>query len=79
MRYYFDVEDDFYSAVDTEGTDFRSEEAACNEAHRLAAGIALDLLNAGGSRLTIKVRDDSKVLLQVALTLSVKACGPPTS
>ena len=74
MRYYFDVEDDFYSAVDTRGLDLPSEEAARNEAHRLAAGIALDLLNAGGSRLSIKVRDDLKVLLQVALTLSVKPC-----
>jgi hypothetical protein len=73
MRYYFDVEDDFYSAVDRWGLDLRSEEAARSEAHRLAAGIALDLLNAGGSRLSIKVRDDRKVVCHVALTLSVNA------
>jgi hypothetical protein len=72
MRYYFDVEDDFYSAVDTWGIDLPSEEAARKEAHRLAAGIAWDLLNAGGSRLNIKVRTDLEILLQVALTLSVK-------
>jgi hypothetical protein len=73
MRYYFDVEDDFYSAVDSSGVDLRSEEAARKEAHRLAAGIAFDLLNTGGSRLSVKVRDDLKVLLEVSLTLSVKA------
>ena len=73
MRYYFDVEDDFYSAVDTWGVDLRSEEAARKEAHRLAAGIAFDLLSAGGSRLSVKVRDDLKVLLELSITLSVRA------
>jgi len=73
MRYYFDVEDDFYSAVDTWGVDLRSEEAARKEAHRLAAGIAFDLLNSGGSRLSVKVRDDLKVFLELSITLSVRA------
>ena len=72
MRYYFDVEDDFYSAADTSGVDLRSEKAARNEAHRLAARIALDLLNTGGSRLIVRVRDDLKVLLEVSVALSVK-------
>ena len=43
MRYYFDIQDDFFSVSDDEGTEYASIEAAKREAIVTATSIAKDV------------------------------------
>jgi hypothetical protein len=75
MRFYFDIQDDFYIASDDAGGDFPSVEAARREAVTVATSIARDLFMANGSQVTVTVRDDVKPLWQMTVTLTRKDCA----
>jgi len=72
MRFYFDIRDDFYTAVDAEGVNLPTVEAARKEGSDLAASIARDLFQSNGSQVVVTVRDDAKPLFELTLTLTQK-------
>jgi hypothetical protein len=72
MRYYFDVHDDVYSAQDKDGIDLPSVNEARKKAYEIATSIAQDVFNAGGSKLLVTVRDHTKPLFALTVTLSIE-------
>jgi len=71
MRFYFDIDDDYYSARDEDGIELASDEAARHHANKVASSIACDLFDASGSQLTVTVRDSTRPLFALVITLSV--------
>jgi hypothetical protein len=75
MRYYFDLQDDVYSAGDRDGIDLPSVEDARQKANDIATSIARDLFNANGSKVLVTVRDDTKPLFAVTVSRRVEELG----
>jgi hypothetical protein len=48
MRFYFDVHDEIYSAVDNDGTTLPQVEDARKQANHIATAIARDVFDANG-------------------------------
>ena len=71
MHFYFDVRDDFYAFRDTDGLEFPDVETAKNEAIAVATSIAQDVFNAGGSEVSVTVRDEIRSVLEVTLILKL--------
>jgi hypothetical protein len=69
MRFYFDIADDFYSALDHEGTDLGAVEAARLHATDIATSVARDVVTANGSQVVVTVRDETESLFDVTLTV----------
>ena len=70
MRYYFDNDDDFYSANDDAGEELSGIDAARHEAVKVATSIARDLFTANGSGITVTVRDKTQAVFEVSVSLS---------
>jgi len=70
MRFYFDIDDDHYSAKDGEGIDLPNIQAAHQHANRVSTSVACDVFDANGSKVIVTVRDDLQPLLSLTLTLS---------
>jgi hypothetical protein len=70
MRFYFDISDDFYTAADLEGVNLSTVGAARKEGSDIAASIARDLFSSNGSRVVVTVRDDTRRLFALTLTLT---------
>jgi Domain of unknown function (DUF6894) len=78
-RYFFDLRDGEVLAVDHEGSQFRSFEAAQEEAVATLAEMAKRavpaVLKNGGHRLTIEVRDESGLIMKVLFTFELDRKG----
>jgi hypothetical protein len=72
MRFYFDIEDDHYSAKDENGVDLSNVDAARQHASKVATSVAWDLFEAGGSKVVVTVRDETRSRLAVSVELSLK-------
>lgn len=74
-RYYFDLRDGDYLAVDEEGTELPDMAAVQEEAALSLAGMARDarglVENSLGDRWAIEVRDETGPILQVKFTFEV--------
>jgi hypothetical protein len=79
MRFYFDIHDDYYSAQDEQGIDLANAEAARQHANKVATSVACDVFEASGSQLTVTVRDGTRPLFALVLTLSLRQFTPPES
>ncbi len=51
MRFYFDIKDDFYAAVDDEGAELPGVEAAEREAIAMATAVARDFFSSRGTEV----------------------------
>ena len=54
MKFYFDIKDDFFAAVDEDGVDLPGPEAAEKEAIAMATSIARDVASAKGRRSSLQ-------------------------
>jgi hypothetical protein len=72
MRFYFDVHDEIYSAVDNDGTTLLQLEDARKKANDIATAIARDVFDANGSKLSVTVRDQSKILFVMTISLIIE-------
>lgn len=72
MRYFFDVRDDFYAAVDDQGSELTDHDAARREAVRLATSIAPDVFAADGAEITVTIRSEEQSLFDVSVTLRTR-------
>ena len=74
-RYYFDMCEDGDIAVDDEGMELRALEAVQGEAARTLADMTRDAMRRGATgaeqRMSIDVRDDAGLVLQLKCTLAV--------
>ena len=71
-RYYFDINDDQFSIVDTHGTDLSGLEAAKKEAVMIATSIARDIFpSGGGASVRINVRDEHTRLFTATVALQL--------
>ena len=76
MRFYFDIRDDFYAATDRDGINLPTVDAARKEGSDIAASIARDLFQSNGSRVIVTVRDDTRRLFELILTLTQEDFRP---
>jgi hypothetical protein len=72
MRFFFDIDDDHYSAKDGNGVDLPDVDAARQHASKVATSVAYDLFEAGGSKVVVTVRDDARSRLALSVELSLK-------
>ena len=72
MRYFFDIEDDFLTVSDSEGTEYASLEVATKEAIIAATSIARDVFTSKGSQVTVTVRDEDRPLFQMTVRMARK-------
>jgi hypothetical protein len=72
MRYFFDIRDDFYAAVDDEGLELPDFNAARREAVRVATAIARDVFAADGAEITVTIRSEEESLFDINITLRTK-------
>jgi hypothetical protein len=79
MRFYFDIRDDFYVATDREGLNLPTVDAARREGSDIAASIARDLFQSNGSRVVVTVRNDTRPLFELTLTLTQEDLEPDKS
>jgi len=77
MRFYFDIQDDHYSARDSEGVALPSVQAARKQANNIITSIARDLFDADGSQVAVTVRNDKDNLFVLTVTLSLKEFTSP--
>ena len=75
MRYYFDIQDDFFAVSDDEGTEYASIEAARKEAIVTATSIARDVFTSKGSRVMVVVRSEDRPLFEMTVTLGRQEFG----
>ncbi|WP_027518659.1 hypothetical protein [Bradyrhizobium sp. WSM1417] len=73
MKFYFDIKDDFFAAVDEDGVDLPGPEAAEREAIAMATSIARDVASAKGAQVLITVRNEKHPLLELSVTVARKA------
>jgi hypothetical protein len=76
MRYYFDIRDDHYAADDQEGTALGGNDAAWQEAIKTATMIAGDVFIAGGSAVTVTVRNSSEPIFAIRLSMTSTNSAP---
>ena len=72
MRFYFDVHDEIYSAVDNDGTTLPQVEDARKQANHIATAIARDVFDTNGSKLSVTVRDQNKILFVMTIRLIIE-------
>jgi len=72
MRFYFDVHDEIYSAVDNDGTTLHQVEDARKKANQIATAIARDVFDANGSKISVTVRDQNKILFVMTISLIIE-------
>ena len=73
-RYFFDVREGEFIAPDEEGMALRSAQEALQIARVAAAEIASDVLPAGKTdRVTVEIRDESKRIGRVTLSVQTEA------
>jgi len=72
MRYFFDIRDDFYAAVDDQGQELTDPDAARREAVKLAISIARDVFAADGAEITVTTRSEEQSLFDVTVTLRTR-------
>jgi hypothetical protein len=71
-RYFFDIEDDQLSFVDTEGSELADLDAAKREAITTASSIAKDLFTVGASEsVVITLRQGSTIIFKASVRLSL--------
>jgi hypothetical protein len=71
-RYFFDIEDDQLSFVDTEGSELADLDAAKHEAITTASSIAKDLFPVRASdSVVITLRQGSTVIFKASVRLSL--------
>jgi len=69
MRFYFDVYDDIYSAVDNDGIDLPTVEDARKKANHITTSIARDVFDGDGSKVSVTVRDETKIVFMMTVRL----------
>ena len=72
MRFYFDVKDDFFAAIDEEGTELASLKAAERDAIAMATAVARDLFSSRGTEVLVTVRDGKQPLFELRITAARK-------
>jgi hypothetical protein len=72
MRFYFDIKDDFFAAIDEEGAELPSLEAAERDAMATATAVARDVFSSRGTEVLITVRNERQPLFELRLTAARK-------
>ncbi|MFB6452816.1 DUF6894 family protein [Bradyrhizobium tunisiense] len=72
VLFRFDIEDDFLSVSDSEGTEYANLEVATKEAIVTVTSIARDVFTSKGSQVTVTVRSQNRPLLQMTVRLAHK-------
>ncbi|MCK1331406.1 hypothetical protein IVB57_24115 [Bradyrhizobium sp. CW9] len=75
MRFYFDINDDFFAAVDPEGAELPDVEAAEREAIAIATAVARDVFSSRGTEVLVIVRKDRQALFELRVTAARKDVG----
>jgi hypothetical protein len=68
MRFYFDIKDDFFAAVDEEGAELPGVEIAEREAITMATAVARDVISSRGTEVLVTVRNEEQALFELRLT-----------
>jgi hypothetical protein len=75
MRFYFDIKDDFFAAVDEDGAELPSQEAAEREAIAMATSVARDVFSSRGMEVLVTVRSEKQPLFELKVTAARKDLG----